>query len=364
MATIDLGPPDDGAARRTLGKALVAAGLDPIFGDGLEDALAGIAGSRDDGALAVAMADAQHAFGELQCPEAIAKADQAIALLATRQAAGIPVPELPRALAYELLCADRAGETDRAMTAATRLRAVGGSPDVPASVLDKYPDIDFVGGRETVPLEVTTAEPGATLYVDFAPAGTTPAQLVLPAGSHVIAAAAGTKRGYLVGTATRKQKTVAIELADMAGKWSALATRIAGWHGKRPPPAELAAVLETVGARVALVRTGDRIEVWGHAGKAEPLVRLGGADGTGSLAEADRIAALVADRVQTWDEHAPDPDRPLLLESNAERATAGMNEPTKWWVYASIAGAVLAGAAVIYLHDTQGSSQQIVLHYP
>ncbi|HTR52829.1 MAG TPA: hypothetical protein VMJ10_19075 [Kofleriaceae bacterium] len=362
VATIDLGPADDGAARRTLAKALVAAGLDPIMGDGVEDALAGISGYRDDGALAVDLAEAQHAFGELKCSDAIAKAEQAVPLLATRQAAGIVVPELPRVLAYEVLCADRTGDTDRAMLAASRLRAVGGSPDVPAAVLDKYPDVDIVAGRDTVEIDVTASEPGAALWVDFAPVGTAPQHLVLSAGEHVIAAAAGTKRGYIAGTATRKQKQVAIELADMAGKWSAIATRVAGWHGV-PPAGELDAVLVAVNARVALVRQGDRVEVWGHAGKNEPLVRLGGTDGVRSLAEADRAAALVADRVQSWDEHAPDPDRPLLTESTMPRA-ADMDQPTQWWVYASIAGAVLAGAAVIYIHDTQNNQQQIVLHYP
>src|SRR6266850_6442915 len=64
VAVIDLGPADDGAARRKLGVALVAAGLDPVMGDGIDDALAGIAGYRDDATLAVHMAEAKRAFGE------------------------------------------------------------------------------------------------------------------------------------------------------------------------------------------------------------------------------------------------------------------------------------------------------------
>jgi len=258
---IDLGPADDGAARRKIGTALVAAGLDPILGEGLDDALAGLPSYRDDPTLAVAMADAKRAFGDLQCNAVIGSAEPAIALLATRQAAGIAAPELPRALAYVLLCADREGKTDQALLAASRLRTVGGSPDVPASVLAKYPEIDSVPDRELVELDVTTAEPGAALWVDFAQVGTTPAHVVLPAGEHIIAAASGTKRGYVIGTTTHKQKTIAIELSDMAGAWSGLAARVASWKGKVPPADELAQVLAQAKARVAILRHGDTIEV-------------------------------------------------------------------------------------------------------
>jgi hypothetical protein len=372
VAVIDLGPADDGAARRRLGTVLVAAGLDPMIGDGVDDALAGISGYRDDGALAIALADARHAFGELDCAKAMASAQQAIALLSTRQAAGIAVPDLSRAWAYVLLCADRTGDTDHALLAASRLRTVthgSGSPDVPGSVMAKYPEIDVVPDAEQIELDVNADAPGAALWVDFAPAGTAPAHLVLPAGEHLIAAAAGTRRGYVTGTVTHKQKTIAISTTEMAGAWSALATRVAGWNGKVPPPDELAGVLREVHARVALVRRGDIVEVWGHAGLAEPVRKIGGADGERSLAEAAHAAALVVDRVQAWSERSPDPDRPLLVETPAERAHRGphgeiADEPTKWWVYAAIAGAVIAGTVVIYTHDSGSSTQRLELHYP
>ena len=365
VAVIDLGPPDGGAARRAIDQAAIAAGLSPVLDDGAGDALAGIATYRDDVPLASAMADAGKAFGELSCPDAIAAANRALGLLATRQAAGLAVPELPRALAYVLLCADRTGDPDLARRAADGLRRVApaGTPEVPQSLLDKYPEIDSVADRDLIELDVTTTPPGATLLVDYAPAGTTPAHLVLPAGEHVIAAAAGTHRGYVVGTATHAQKTIDIPLTDTAGRWSKLAARVGSWHGQLPPPAELDRVLAKVHARVALIRHGNTVEAWGHAGRAEPLIRLGGADGIRPLAEADRAAALVADRVQTWSERAPDPDRPLLLEDRAAR-DGGRDEPTRWWVYASIAGAVLAGAIVIYAHDQQSTTQHVELHFP
>jgi hypothetical protein len=367
-AVIDLGPtnPD---VRRTLEAAVVAAGLELVQDDGVEDALAGIASDRDTLALAAAMADAEHAFGQLDCKATATATGVALPILAARQAAGIDVPELARAWTYLLLCADREGDTDAAMRAAARLRTVvraGGSADVPAPVLAKYPEVDATSDAEPVEVDVTTEVANATVWVDFEPAGTAPLHLALPPGEHVIAAASGTRRGYVTGTPVASQPALAIAMPDQAGKWSRVARRVAGWHGKLPPPAELGWVLQRVHARAALVRHGDVVEVWGRAGLAEAPHRLGGEDGVRSLAEADRAAELLADRAEGWSSHAPDPDQPLLVEDIHARAArlAGHEEPTAWWVYATIGAAVLAGATVVYVHHAETSTQHLELHYP
>src|SRR6185312_7036942 len=68
VAVIDLGPnANDPAVRQQLDAALVAAGLSPALGDGLADALAGLDATRDQTALAKSLADAQTAFGALDC---------------------------------------------------------------------------------------------------------------------------------------------------------------------------------------------------------------------------------------------------------------------------------------------------------
>src|SRR5262245_53147234 len=67
VAVIDLGPADQGVARRKLAAAVVAAGLEPVIGDGVEDALAGELGDPDALQLAAAMEQAQRAFGALSC---------------------------------------------------------------------------------------------------------------------------------------------------------------------------------------------------------------------------------------------------------------------------------------------------------
>lgn len=369
---IDLGgdtPRGSGFAdvRRNINAAIVAAGFTPVTGDSVEDALAGRDVDRDGAPLAAAIADAQRAFGELRCTDATATARHAIGLAAARQAGGRPVPELARAWSLVLLCADRDSQIDAAMTAANQLRALGGSPDVPAAVWAKYPEIDAIGDRELVEITVETEVPGAAIWIDFRKVGVSPLKIELAAGDHVLAAAVGNKRGWAAGTAVRAQKTVRIPLSDAAGPYSDLARRIAGWNGKMPASMpELGWVLARVRVRVAIVRRGDTVEAWGRVGMAELPHVLGGEDGNGPIGDIERVLALVSDRVRTWNAHAPDPDRPLLVE---ERAGTGSRKdepakPTKWWVYAAIAGAAAVGGVIIYAHDSASDRQRVELHYP
>ncbi|MBV8757410.1 MAG: hypothetical protein JO257_09055 [Deltaproteobacteria bacterium] len=361
---IDLGPADDQAHKQIL-EAAVDAGFEPILDGGLDQALAGQAIDRDGLMLAAAMQDAEHAFGRLDCKDAVKAAKLAIGLAAARQAAGLPVPELTHALAYVLLCADKNGDANQARIAASRLRALGGSTDIDATLMARYPEMDTTAGREMFELEIQPALADATVFIDFAPASGT--HVVIEAGEHVIAAAKGTRRGYVAGPAVPSQKQVAIPMPDQAGENGALAARVAAWKGQLPSAAELAAVLKDVHARVALVRHGDTVEAWGRAGLADPVRRLGGDDGSRPIGEVDRLALLAADRVQAWNDHAPDPDQPLLVEdvhSRAAKKVAEGQEPTKWWVYATIGGALLAGAIVIYAHESASDTQRVELHYP
>ncbi|NVB81020.1 MAG: hypothetical protein HOV81_21670 [Kofleriaceae bacterium] len=374
MAVIDLGPADNGVARQKLNAAIVKGGLQPVLGDGVEDALAGVDIDRDRVHLAAAMADAQAKFGALDCTAAVAAAQTAIQIGAARQASGLAVPELPRAWTYVLLCADRAHDTPAALAAAAHIRtlgaALGGIPDVDAQLLARYPDVDALSNRETLEIEIKAEVAGADVYVDFVKAGVSPLKVVLATGPHLIAAGSGTKRGIVTGTVVRKQPVIDIPMPDQQGPWGAVASRVAGWGGKMPSPAELKIVMNAVKARAALVRHGNTVEAWGHAGFGDEVRQLGGADeGARALADASELVALVADRVQTWKDRAPDPDRALLVESPAERAARQIDkgekdEPTRWWVYATIGAALAAGALIIYTHDTADNTQRVELHVP
>jgi len=368
VAVIDVGPEDPTeqvATARRLAAAIVAHGLDPVVGDGVEDALIGLDADRDALELAAAFATAQRAFGELKCGEAAAAARQVIGLAAARRAAGRVVPELMQAWTLVLLCADRDGQFSVAQRAANLLHEFGESSAVPMGLQTKYPAVDAIPDLERVEIDIETDVPGAEIWIDFRRAGTSPLHIELPAGEHVIGAAAGTRRGWAAGTAVRSQKVVRVPLAEAAGPWSDVAARVAGWHRDMPEPSELAWVLGRVHARVALLRYGNQVEAWGQIGRSELPHRLGDDDGVAYLDDIDRLLGLVADRVRSWNDHAPDPDRPLLTESS-ERGTRGdeRDRPTKWWVYAAIAGAAAIGAAIIYAHDSATDRQRVELHYP
>src|SRR6478609_434760 len=79
VAVIDLGP-GDASTRRALASAVVDGGLEPVYGDGVEDALAGKQGDRDFVELEAAIADAQTKFGALACKDTITSAQTAIAI--------------------------------------------------------------------------------------------------------------------------------------------------------------------------------------------------------------------------------------------------------------------------------------------
>jgi hypothetical protein len=363
-AVIDLGP-GDAAVRRKLAVSIVAAGLDPVIGDGVEDALAGQSVDPDATQLAAAIGEAQRAFGVLDCKAAVTASKTAVGIAAARQAAHLPVPELPRAWTYLLLCADRTGDVDAAMHAAARLRTAGGSADVPRDVWAKYPAVDTTLDRDMIPLDIKAEVAGAEIWIDFERAGVSPLHVLVPAGEHVIAAASGGRRGWASGTAVKTQAQLVIPMTEQTGPWTQVARRVASWNGKLPPPGELAWVLERVKARIAVVRHGDTIEAWGRIGPSEPPRRLGGDDGTGPVADIDRVLALVVDRLHTWNDRAPDPDRPLILEDARDPVTRkAKDDPTKWWVYATILGAVGAAAAFVYVHDAASDTQHVELHYP
>jgi hypothetical protein len=371
---IDLGPdpgPDPGGQgrgdiARQLQATIAAAGFSPVIGDGVEDALAGRDVDRDAVSLATALGTAERAFGALACSDAIPAARQAIGIAAARQAAGLQAPELPRAWAYVLLCADRDGQRDLAQSAAGELRALGGSRDVPAAVWAKYPDIDAIAGRELVAIDIDADAPGAAIWIDFHPVGPSPVHVEIAAGEHVIAAALGSRRGWAAGTAVRSQKALHVPLADTAGPWAEVARRVAGWRGAMPPPVELAWVLARVHARIALIRRGPRVEAWGRIGLSEAPHLLGGDDGAAPVADAGRLLGVVSDRIAAWSAHAPDPDRPLLVEDSPGRG--GRRDepegPTKWWVYAAIGGGGGGGGPSNIAHEIGSDRQRVELRYP
>ena len=229
VAVIDLGP-DAGSAtvRRQLAEAVVAAGLDPVIGDGVEDALAGQDVTHDGVLLAAAIDKAQRAFGALDCKAATAASLEAAGIGAARQAAGLPVPELPRAWTYVLLCAkDTANDLDAAMRAASRLRTLGGSTDVPPDVWAKYAR-DRRRRRWRSARARHHLRAGAAIWVDYQQVGVAPVHVrLLPAGEHIVAAALGEHQAWLGERAFDRAAEV-LRGSDRGGRRNVVGGRQAG----------------------------------------------------------------------------------------------------------------------------------------
>src|SRR5438067_1762372 len=81
-----------------------------------------------------------------------------------------------------------------------------------------------------VGLDIDADVAGAAIWIDFRPVGASPVHAVLPAGEHVIAAAAGSRRGWAAGTAVASQKSLRVPLAEAAGPWADVAQRVASWN--------------------------------------------------------------------------------------------------------------------------------------
>lgn len=335
----------------------------------LDGALSGAAVDQDATRVTAALADARTAFGALDCAKASAAADRAIDDLSARQAAGLDDRQALRAAyAYLVLCADRAGDIDTAVRAASRLRALGVTSGddvgISAATWSRLPEID-VTGAEIVAVTVEADRPDATVWVDHVAAGTAPVTVYLPAGEHVIAAGKGSSRGATRIPVKGLKQTVSLALTDQRGTWSEVAGLIHAWRDKVSPPtnAGLTAVMAAAKVRFAIVLAGSRTaEVWGKAPKDPVAKKLD----SGAVDSPLELAAIVTDRVAAWDGRAPDGE--LLTETPEERAAlygGDRKQPkAKWYVYASIAGAVLIGGLVIYSNDAATDKQRITITGP
>ncbi|MBZ0232057.1 MAG: PEGA domain-containing protein, partial [Deltaproteobacteria bacterium] len=243
-----------------------------------------------------------------------------------------------------------------ARAAADRLRALGGSPAVPADVWAKYPEIDAATDRDIV--EVTVTAPiGATVAVDGVAIGTAPVSTFVHAGKHVVAVAAGSTRGAAFITVHGKPLSFEVTAADRASRWKRLAGQVAAWQGAAPPTVvEVTELMSQVGVRFAVVLgERDTAALWVRA-PGEPAAKL---VVDGDLKDPLAIGAGVMARVEAWGGGGLDPDKPLAATDEMVREVSRSREDTKWWVYAVIGGALAAGAVTIYAIEA-GEDRQII----
>ena len=242
-----------------------------MIGDGVEDALAGHSGDRDALAARAALAEAQRAFGALDCTARDTRRRRAVAIACRAPGGG---PGRARAAARVDVRAavrgSRAATSTRPRSRRVALRALGGAPTSTGRRCSRsIPRSTRSSNRDMMPVEIKADVAGADVWIDFQRAGTAPLKVALAAGDHVIAAATGTRRGWAAGTAgARRSRSIDDpDCATRPGTWSALAARVAAGTARCRRPSELAWVLDARShARIALVRHGDTVEAWGRVG--------------------------------------------------------------------------------------------------
>lgn len=372
-----------------LRQELGAAGFAVLTAPDLDAANAGLDGGKDLGEALAALELAKTSFGALDCPAAQQAAESAIATLAARGAAGIEVSaQLSTAWSYLLLCRDRAGDFDGAMRAAQALRALpslaaAAPAGVDAAVWAKYPEVDVTANRDIAELKID-AEPGAVITLDHKPAGTSPATVYVPAGRHLVAAAAGSRRAAVWIDIASRSASVSLRLNEQDAPLSRISERVAAWNSRPPDGKQVASYLENL-------LTAAQGRPWNPSSARSPLLVIVGVSGDPKRAElwasdgpglvprvtaltlADQstsgpspVVAALQKRALQWRE--PEETPALLLEApdagDSELELDETSRAPKWWVYAAIAGAVAVGGAVIVANELSDDTQRVNLRIP
>lgn len=336
--------PADAAALRD---AFAAAALEPVGG---ARAQAWAGRGDDDLALDAALAEAQDGFGQLDCGRARPWAETAALLASARTAAGVDErARASRAWTYLLLCADRDGDRPAARHAADRVRALGGNAAITADVGARYPEIDAAIDRDIVAITVT-GPAGAAVTLDDQPIGAAPATAFAHAGRHLLA----TPGGATWITVQNKPLTVEVPATPprdpaIAAIAALVAEAGSGVEATRAAAIAIAADVELV----AVLEADGRVALWQRRRASTVALDRGAA--AAMVAAAGRALADAHER-------APDPTLPLVREPRTKAKPD--RDPTRWWVYAAIGGALVAGAAAIYAVDAGDDRQRFELSFP
>jgi hypothetical protein len=368
VIVVDLRPGDGESLRAS--RALLIDELGEVQGirmrtdAGLDGALAGEASDTDAPLVRAALAEARAAFGDVDCKKATIASDRAIDLLAARQASGIDDGTALRgAWAIVLLCADQAGARARAQNAADHLRALGVATGDQAGISEatweRFPEIDARVEGTDVALTVTTVPAGATVWIDHVQVGASPVTVHVAPGEHLVAAGEHAKRGAARVEIDGQPLAVELALEDRTGSHSAIATIVKEWRdgGLTPTAEALGTIMESLEVRFALVLSGkNTVQVWARGPRDDKPRKVDDA----ARSDIMGIGALINDRVAAWDANAPDPDLPLLRETDDDRKKG---PPEKWWIYAAIVGTVAVLSTVLYVSDSADDHQRIVLRF-
>ena len=176
--------------------------------------------------------------------------------------------------------------------------------------------------------------------------------------------------GHVTGIELPADPTLARALADepepqlqvtaASRRWDHARATVRSWRSGAASANALAIadLLTEVGVRFAiLLWEGDRAEVW----TLPPLARAARRVTSGIMRAPIPLAAALRDAATRLNGQDPDADVQILTQPSKKKET---KKRQKWWVYASIIGAVAVGASIILAGDLASDRQRIELSYP
>lgn len=332
------------------------------------------------------LAEVATAFGKLDCTAADVAGEHAVlalsSLLAARQDVTAP---LQQAHVYQLLCAHNRGDSDRAMWVRTKLEQLGvfQAPfGVSALVWNLYPPLDATANANIVEATITSAPEGAQVWLNHRSIGPAPIKVHINQGTHIVAVAADNRHSARVFDVRKDGQAIQVTLpaSEPVSRYLALSERILKWQGQTRPPTgtDIGKVLRSLDVRFGLIlpatpprssaNTGatapakaQNVEIWA-LGPGEPEARLIGVE---TVLRVKDVVLSIRERAHRWDRTGPDPNIPLLRESpNVRTGKDTKTKKHKWWVYATIIGAVALGTTVYLANDLAEDRQRIELTWP
>lgn len=351
------------------------------------DARGAVARTNDLAELATALAQTQAAMASLQCAAVAAPAARTAALAAAAVVRGVGGGfELKTATRYQLRCADQNGHIDDAMYFAQRLRQVRalvgiapGDDDIDRTLLARYPAIDAAIDNELIAVTITATAPngGAVdIWIDMQKRGVAPYHGFISHGRHSIIAATPSQAEATENMIDRRNPNITLTLPAVVAASAATAqplsdevqTLLAQWRRSGLTAVQqqrvVAAIAAASQAKRVLVFDGPASTIWHPVGTATDGAVAFAAVGRATVRTTAELASLAtrANGSQA-NVRAPASDQPLLLDSSFAARTGDRNEKTQWWVYASVLGAVAAGAAVVYFNDASNDRQRVEIRW-
>jgi hypothetical protein len=347
-----------------------------------------VAASEQTVQLNAAMNQAQAAMASLQCNDVTAPAAQTAALAAAAFVRGSGGGlELKTATRYQLRCADQNGQIDDAMYYAQRLRSVralvGTLPvddDIDRTLLARYPAIDAAIDNEliAVTIQAEAADGGPVdIWIDMQKRGVAPYRGFIGHGRHSVIAATPTQAVATEQVIDRRTATIQLTLpvvsedsptatpTQLSTEMQALLNQ---WRSTGLTTVQqqrvVAAIAAASQAKRVLVFDGSASTLWHPVGSTADGAVAFASVGKATVRSTTELASI-ADRANGSQANlrAPAPDQPLLLDNTLPARDADSRNKTQWWVYASVLGAVAAGAAVVYFNDVNNDRQRVEVRW-